>query len=568
MDKVHLTINDQPVVAERGQTILEAAKPAGIDIPTLCYHPAVSNHGACRLCLVEVKGLRGLQTACTCPVTEGMEVKTETQAVWEGRKFALELLFSERNHYCMYCQRSGDCELQDLAYRHGLDHWRFPRSYEKRSIDASHPYILIEPNRCVLCTRCVRACAEIAANHTLGLRERGSQSMICADVDLPLGASSCVGCGACVQVCPTGALVDRLSAYGGHKQDLSRTRTTCMQCGVGCRIDVVTHDDRLLRIEGVWDEPPTAGLLCAQGRFMPLHETRQRVSRPHVRHNGRLAEADWKEALALVAEKLNAGSVLGLAACATTDEALAAFAELFEKVDGHAGRVEPAPPELGYGTPAQVQDLLEADLIVVTGTDPLNEMPVVGYFVKRAADQGTQVALITDSPNGLADIAALVVTEADVNKVVALAAESDAVVVLYGTHLRPTVASGLEPLAGKVKVLAVDPARNGRGAAAAGLSPVALQDANVVYFLLGEQSEDPALMAQLNGAFTVVQASYHSPLTEQADVLLPAPIWAERRGHVTNLEGRVLPLNAAVRMPAGVRDDADVLNALINLRKE
>ncbi|HYL79969.1 MAG TPA: 2Fe-2S iron-sulfur cluster-binding protein, partial [Candidatus Acidoferrum sp.] len=272
MSDLHVCINGRGVTAKSGLTILEAARAAGISIPSLCHHPAVANHGACRICVVEVKGMRGLQTACTCPVTEGMEVATETDAIAAGRRFVLELLFSERNHYCMFCQVSGDCELQALAYRYGLDHWRYPRPHQPLALDASHPYIIMEPNRCILCTRCARACAEIAGSHTLGLSERGSDTMLVADLGVPLGESTCVGCGTCLQVCPTGALLDARSAYGGHEEEITHTRTTCMQCSLGCPLDVQSRGSRLLKVNGVWGAEPSAGLLCADGRFVPLAE--------------------------------------------------------------------------------------------------------------------------------------------------------------------------------------------------------------------------------------------------------------------------------------------------------
>jgi formate dehydrogenase major subunit len=494
-----------------------------------------------------------------------MEVETQTDAVIEGRKFSLQLLFSERNHYCMVCQVSGDCELQTLAYEHGLDHWAYPRSFKKMAVDASHPYIIMEPNRCVLCTRCVRACAQIAANHTLGLRERGSETMICADLAVPLGESSCVSCGACLQVCPTGALIDAKSAYGGHEEDLDHTQTTCMQCSVGCTLDVVSRDGRLLRVDGVFDAKPGGGLLCVDGRFKPLYEERERLTKPLVRREGKLKEVTWDEALSLTAKRLSGGSVLGLANCATTDEALAAFAGLVDEVDGEAGRLEPAAPALGFGKSAQLDDILAADFIIVAGADPLNFQRVVGYLIKRAADQGTPVALIGAAENGLRDHACLTVPYGRAGKVVEAASEAAHPLVVYSVGLKAQVVKALEPLAEKIRFLALDPARNGKGAEAAGLAPRAVKDVDVAYFLLGEQSEENGLVDQLDGAFTIVQASYRSPLVERADVVLPAPIWAERTGHTTNVEGSKLPVNAAVPMPKGVRDDVEVLTALVDL---
>jgi formate dehydrogenase major subunit len=564
MSEIQLTINGKPVVAESGQTILDAAKSAGVDIPVLCHHPALSNWGACRMCLVEVEGMRGLQTACTCPISEGMEVQTETEEAVNVRKFVLELLFSERNHYCMYCQMSGDCELQDAAYRYGLDHWTYPRPYEKMDVDASRRYFIMDHNRCILCTRCIRACDEIAANHTLSLKNRGADSMIIADLDVPFGESSCIECGTCLQVCPTGALIDARSAYGGREEDVTHVTTTCMQCSVGCTLDVVTRYERLLRVDGIFGSDPNDGLLCVKGRFEPIYdEERTRLRTPLVRKDGKLQESSWEDALAKVAEKMN-GDTLGLAAGATTNEAFGAFADLFNKVGGTAGRLGPTVPKLGYGEVASIQDVLGADYIVVAGVDPLESHKVVGYFIKRAADQGSEVALV-GADSELRAYAELDVAFDEAASVVEAAQAAENLVVIYGTGLNEDGIAALEPLADKAGFLALEPARNGKGASAAGLAPVKLEDKDMVYFLIGEQPVDDVLVEQLNGAFTVVQASYRSPLVEKADVVLPTPIWVERTGHVTNLEGKVLPLKPALEMPGDVRDDAEILARLAKL---
>ena len=219
---VKLTIDNKEIEVPQGTTVLEAAKSAGIHIPTLCYHPELTPYGGCRLCLVEVEGARTLQPSCTLPASNGMVVRTSTNQIHEARKFVLNMIFSERNHLCPYCQVSGgDCELQNAAYDEGMTHWSFQPNWQPYPMDASHPYIIMEHNRCILCHRCVRACAEQIGNFTLGVQERGSKSRIIADLDVPLGESSCISCGACVQVCPTGALIDRWSAYRGKETDVA-----------------------------------------------------------------------------------------------------------------------------------------------------------------------------------------------------------------------------------------------------------------------------------------------------------------------------------------------------------
>ncbi|HHX63985.1 MAG TPA: 2Fe-2S iron-sulfur cluster binding domain-containing protein, partial [Chloroflexi bacterium] len=283
MPDVRVTIDGKEVSVPAQSTVLEAAEAAGVEIPVLCHHPVLKPIGACRMCLVEVEKQRTLQPACTFPVTDGMVVHTASPAVMDARRFVLQLLFSERNHFCMFCQQSGSCELQSLAYQYGLDHWEYDRAFPEMPVDASRKYFAMDHNRCILCRRCIRVCDEMVGNHTLGLKNRGAETMVIADMDVPFGESSCVSCGSCLQVCPTGALMDRASAYLGADEEVTRVKSRCMACSVGCGVELVLREGRVIRIEGDWDAEPNHGLLCEIGRFMPLHETRQRARKPMVR---------------------------------------------------------------------------------------------------------------------------------------------------------------------------------------------------------------------------------------------------------------------------------------------
>jgi formate dehydrogenase major subunit len=251
---VTLTIDGNQVEVPEGTTVLEAAEKLGIKVPRLCHHPSLKPYGGCRLCMVEVEGARILQPSCTLPVSKNMIVRTDTPKVREARKFVLSMLFSERNHFCMYCQATdGDCELQCAAYEQGLTHWPLTPNYSPYALDASHKQIFIDNNRCILCRRCVRVCGDMVGNFTLGFEERGANSFLVADYGLPLGESSCISCGACVQICPTGALMDRGSAYQGRETDLNSSASVCTECSIGCQRYVRTRDNRLVRIDGVWE---------------------------------------------------------------------------------------------------------------------------------------------------------------------------------------------------------------------------------------------------------------------------------------------------------------------------
>jgi bidirectional [NiFe] hydrogenase diaphorase subunit len=211
-----LIIDEQEVSARRGQTILEVARENDIDIPTLCHLDGLSDVGACRLCLVEIKGSNKLLPACVATVHEGMEVSTNTERLKKHRRTILEMLFAERNHICSVCVSNGHCELQALGQQQGLTHVRLPYRNPELTVDASHERFSADHNRCILCTRCVRVCAEIEGAHVWDVMGRGIDSTIISDLHEDWGASSCTRCGKCVQVCPTGALFDKSKIGSDH----------------------------------------------------------------------------------------------------------------------------------------------------------------------------------------------------------------------------------------------------------------------------------------------------------------------------------------------------------------
>jgi formate dehydrogenase major subunit len=568
MANVNLTIDGQKIAVPAGSTVLEAALEAGIDIPTLCHHPALTDWGACRICLVEIEKQRTLQPACTFPATEGMVVHTESEKVISARKFVLQLLFSERNHYCMYCQMSGDCELQSLAYRYGLDNWTYPRPYTPLSVDATRQYFVMDHNRCILCRRCVRACGELVGNHTLGVRERGANSMVCADMNVPFGLSSCVSCGTCLHVCPTGALMDRKSAYRGREVNVEHVKSTCAACSVGCGVELITRDNHLLRIEGDWDAEVNKGLLCVVGRFEPLFDGRRRVLTPLVRRNGDLEEATWDEALSVVADKLGSlegSSIAALASPRATNETLNLFTELFKGLGAASiGNIKPIPNFLSRAE-GSLAMLDEADFFVVVGVDLAKDCQVAGFAVRRGVtNRGARLEIVTEDQTELTDIANYQFKPAEVGKAIALAKGADAPVVIYGAGAGKLMSQLWVALSGKAHFLGLVPGTNGRGALAAGINGAFEEDkAKAVYLLAVDDEVDEELLSKLDGAeFIVAQASYFGPLLERADVVLPTAIWAEKSGTLVNTEGRAQAVHAALQPPAGVKDDQEILKAL------
>jgi bidirectional [NiFe] hydrogenase diaphorase subunit len=215
MPALTLTIDGRLVSSRAGETLLQVIRGNGIDLPTLCYLEGVSPRGGCRLCMVEVAGRAKPQAACVTPAEEGLVVTTESERLQRYRRQIVELLLAERNHICSVCVVNGQCELQSLAARFGIDHVRYPYLSPRLPLDASHHRFGMDHGRCVLCARCVRTCDEVEGAHTLDLQGRGVRSRIVIDLNEPWGRSeTCTTCGKCVQSCPTGALFEKWTARG------------------------------------------------------------------------------------------------------------------------------------------------------------------------------------------------------------------------------------------------------------------------------------------------------------------------------------------------------------------
>jgi formate dehydrogenase major subunit len=568
MDKmVNLRMNGRQIRARAGQTVLEAAKAAGIDIPSLCHHPAITPHGACRICLVEIERQRTLQPACTFPVAEGMKVETESPKVIEERKFVLQLLFSERNHYCMFCEMSGDCELQALAYRYGMDQWMYQNSYPKIPVDGTRKYFIMDHNRCILCRRCIRACSELAANNTLGVKFRGAKTMVSADMDAPFGESTCVACGTCLQVCPTGSLVDRKSAYTGRNAQVDRTKSVCLFCSVGCGTEIVTRAGRVLRVEGEWEEH-NRGVLCVAGRFEPVYDTRARIKTPLLKKNGERVPVTWDEAFDVIAQRLKntKGNKVGAwTTCKTLNLTMSELVAVFQgKIGAEVGVLEPTLDELELPVGGSLSELVSSDCILVIGADPLSDHRVLGYHIKQARMKGAQLILVTEKANETSRFADQSFLPDELPKAIKICQNSVSPVVVYGGGTTKKDAEKLAGLKRKAHFVPLFPATNGYHAKVLGLqSGMNKSPLDIVYLLLEDviPSEEVVQRAQ-SAKFLVVHASYHGPITQAADVVLPSLLWYEQEGSTYNLEGKKVPVRKAVPLPDGMIPESEVFAQL------
>jgi formate dehydrogenase major subunit len=632
---VQITINGKQIEVPEGTTVLRAAEMAGIQIPRLCDHKELTPYGGCRLCIVEVQGVRVPMASCTLPVNNGMVVNTETEALKKSRKFILSMLFSERNHFCPFCQVSGgDCELQNAAYAEEMTHWPIQPGWNNFVVDTTHPYFVLDNNRCILCRRCVRACAEMAGNFTLSVAERGAKSMIVADTDIPLGESTCIKCGSCVQVCPTGALIDKTSAYQSHDKDLDEIKSICLSCSVGCSIRIMVRDNRIVRIEGDWDGCVNHGVLCEHGRYDPVSESRRRITEPLMKKNGKLVPVSWNEALKAVAATLQplTSEKDGIAAIASTRlpaETLTAFKDLFAS-NGLVTSIEEGMPTAAVSRLAEKQGTFEgkldmlrtADTVLSIGANVGRTHMVAGFMFKRNLPKGTRLINIDPEETELDELAslnlknkpgsdlelihglqALIVREGlgrtplsipDAEARIQEAVDKTGISLEQLTQAARILANSITPviLFGKgitaqrdeclveelyrlaVLVGAVDKERSGllsiKGEANSltatllGLDQVfELNGQKAVYVALGDDYVSRSLVERVSKApYLVVQASYESNLTEQADVVLPVTVWAEQAGHYLNLDGRVQKAEQVLAAPAQVRDSLAVLSEL------
>jgi predicted molibdopterin-dependent oxidoreductase YjgC len=322
-----MVINGNELSFEPGETILEVARRADIDIPTLCYLKGATPTGACRICVVEVEGAENLVTACSTPAATNMVVRTESARVVASRKETLRLMLSSGNHNCAVrgrddrdwtqfqlgvekddgtdalCPVWGDCRLQDLAYRYQVTGEDFKGTSVAYPIEMVNPFIIRDFSRCILCGRCVQACNEVQVNNAIRFGYSGAKSKIVAAADQPLKDSDCVFCGECVQACPVGALVEKDVRYHVRPWETEKVRTTCSYCGVGCQLYLHTKDNRVVKVSGA-DEAPNHGSLCVKGRFgFDFIGSDQRLTDPLIKEDGHFRKATWEEALDRVADK-------------------------------------------------------------------------------------------------------------------------------------------------------------------------------------------------------------------------------------------------------------------------
>ncbi|HKM51604.1 MAG TPA: molybdopterin-dependent oxidoreductase [Candidatus Bathyarchaeia archaeon] len=429
---VSLTINGLTVNTERGTTILEAAKLHGIYIPTLCHHPKLTPVGACRLCVVEIEKMRGLHTACTVPVSEGMVVRTETELLRELRRTTLSFILSEHPYTCLvctgrpecddfqgtirkaavttgcqYCPQNGRCELQKLTDYLELKEIPYPISYRGLPLEQDDPFFDRDYNLCVLCGRCVRVCQDVRHAGVLTFAYRGIQTIVCTAFGRSHLEADCQFCGACVDICPTGALADKRGKWEGIPTAL--TQSVCPYCAVGCAVNLEVKNDHIIRPVG-HDGPTNHGQLCVRGRFgvVEVVHSHARLKSPLVRRNGKLVEASWDEALETAAQGLSKyqGDQFSAVSSASATNEESYVLQKFARAVMHSNNVTIAGalPEredqdeqldnLRTINNPTIGELRDAAIILVIGANVYESHPIVGLEILHALDSGASLITI------------------------------------------------------------------------------------------------------------------------------------------------------------------------------
>ena len=598
---INLKIDGKDIQVPEGTNLINAAEGAGIHIPNLCYLKGMRGIGACRMCLVEVEGMKAPVVACITRAKEGMNVTTRTEQIQEMRKFVIDLILSMHPLDCMTCTKAGVCNLQQYAHDFELKESHFTRKKFGYPIDEANPFIKRDPDYCILCARCVRACKEQGTN-VLDFMGRGVGAKVVTAMDKPLQESGCTFCGSCVDACPVNALLEADRWRKGREWDYEKTKSVCLSCGNGCDIIASTKDGSVVKINAGAPEGSVENYICAIGRFgFDSITSDTRITVPMKRVDDDLKETTWKDALRIVAEKLKkSGKNTGII---STGSILNQDAFVLSKFASDVVKTKNIDTTVSLYADAdsmKFSDSVEldtVDLIILVGLNPSQwgrVLPALDASVRKRIARGAKLVVIHSQETKIGSAASIdfrgdeaqtlarisksliakgvkagkdiesavsgVNTSEDTDKVADLLTESKGAVILSVPSLFKA-SKNISLLTG-VKVLAVPFEANARGIVALGLAPegktyqemVSSPSGVDVLYMIGEVPVEKRPEVK----FLVVQAPYMTELARQADVVLPAAAFLESKGTIHNYLGKLKELVKVVDPPGDAKQHKDI----------
>ncbi|NIV06062.1 MAG: molybdopterin-dependent oxidoreductase [candidate division Zixibacteria bacterium] len=436
-DQIAVTIDGKTVRAPKGSTVLQAAQQAGVYIPTLCYLENLEPYGGCRLCMVKIKNMGGFPTACTTPISQNMEVVTNSATLQNLRREILKLILSEHPYTCLVCQEkhdcleymkttrkvsiatgcnfcanNGHCEIQGLVKYLDLTEVAYPISYRGLPPIKDNPFYELDYNLCVLCGRCVRICNEERNSHVLSFVNRGASTVVGTPFQEPQKDAGCEYCGACVDVCPTGAIIEKLGKWAGIPD--RSTETTCPYCSVGCAMNINTRGKRIVNVGPIAGEEINPPQLCVRGKFTvgDIAHHPQRITTPLIRKDDKWLEVGWEEAINFAVsnlERYRGSQFAAIGSSHSTMEdnyVLQKFARTVMRSNSvDLFSVFPNKEILGrindyyrHYSPPQLDDIEDADLIFIFGAQPAQTHPMVENRIRKAARRGKQIVVAHPYP--------------------------------------------------------------------------------------------------------------------------------------------------------------------------
>jgi NADH-quinone oxidoreductase subunit G len=590
-ETVKLTINGSPIEAEKGTLLIEAARANGIEIPSFCYYEGLTLQAACRMCLVEVEKTPKLQVGCTLPVAEGMVVHTESAVVREARKGTLEFLLTNHPLDCPVCDKGGECELQDMVFRYGAGESRFTE--RKQHVDEQQwsPVVYFDAPRCILCYRCVRVCNEGMGVNALGVANRGVIAEIVPNHHDHL---ECDECGACIDICPVGALTSGIYRYQTRPWEMNHVGTVCTHCADGCRTTLGVRNEKIIRGNNRDRSGINGEFLCIKGRYgFDFTEHPERLQAPLLRVGDSFEPVSWSKALEVVAKKFEAVKAasgrFGVIGSNHTTNEENYFLQKFAKralgtknIDHHrSGDLATFFDALSdrANVLAAVEDLYKAKAVLVVASDLSQQHPLLANQI-RANVRHHEAHLYTVTTGPVReDLQAAASVRVNAGGELAgveslrdkLKAEAELVIVfgdaIQGESLRKLVTFG-DSLLIPVKYVCLVDYSNSRGAFDMGLIPrdggmsreqmLAAGDLDVLWVVGANPLKSAALASN---AFVVVQDLFLTETAKRADVILPAASAYEKSGTVTNVCGEVQKLKAAIKV-MGAKTDLEIFGLI------